>query len=409
LITNDAVIFGLLIVTLAVILRTSGMERFAKFYKFVPALLLCYFVPSLYTNFGLIDISDSKVYHVTSRYLLPASLILLTLSIDLRGVFGLGPRALVMFLTATLSIVLGGPFAMFVVGMVSPETVGGDGPEAVWRGMSTLAGSWIGGGANQVAMKEVFEVGDGIFSALIAVDVLVAKVSMAFHFYGAANYEAWDRWFRADNSAILALRDKIEAYRRSIAKIPSLADATVVAAAGLGVTGFCHLLADLIAPWILNNHPELTRYSLTSPFFWLTILATTSGLLLSMTPARKLEGVGASRMGSLFIYLLVVSIGMKMDISAVFRTPGVFVIGLVWNLFHVGIIVLVARLIRAPFFFTAVGSQANIGGAASAPVIAAAFHPALAPVGVMLAVFGYALGTYGAYACALMMKAVSGG
>ena len=144
-----------------------------------------------------------------------------------------------------------------------------------------------------------------------------------------------------------------------------------------------------------------------SGFFWLIVFATTIGLVLSFSKAKKLEGVGASRWGSVFIYILVATIGMKMNLGEVFENIGLFVIGILWMLIHVTILLVTAKIIKAPFFFVAVGSQANVGGAASAPVVASAFHPALAPVGVLLAVLGYALGTYGAYLCAQLMRLVS--
>ncbi|MDX1639295.1 MAG: DUF819 family protein, partial [Balneolaceae bacterium] len=146
---------------------------------------------------------------------------------------------------------------------------------------------------------------------------------------------------------------------------------------------------------------------LDSSFFWIIVIATTGGLALSFTRARKLEGAGASKVGSLFLYILVATIGMKMNVLAIFENPGFFLLGLLWILIHVGILFVVAKVINAPFFFIAVGSQANIGGAASAPIVASAFHPALAPVGVLLAVFGYAVGTYGAWLCAILMQMVS--
>jgi uncharacterized membrane protein len=132
------------------------------------------------------------------------------------------------------------------------------------------------------------------------------------------------------------------------------------------------------------------------------------GLLLSFTKARNLEGAGASRWGSVFIYILVGTIGMKMDIKEAIQQPGLILVGAIWMLFHVLILLGVARWIKAPFFFVAVGSKANIGGAASAPVAAAAFHPSLAPVGVLLAVLGYALGTYGGWLTGLLMYLISG-
>ena len=145
LVTNDAVVFGLLAVTLALIFKTEQMPRFKKFYKIIPALALCYFIPSIFNTLGIVSPEESRVYFVASRFLLPASLVLLTLSIDIKQIIALGPKALVMFFTATVGIILGGPIAVLLVAAVSPETVGGVGPEAVWRGLSTVAGSWIGG------------------------------------------------------------------------------------------------------------------------------------------------------------------------------------------------------------------------------------------------------------------------
>ena len=179
-------------------------------------------------------------------------------------------------------------------------------------------------------------------------------------------------------------------------------------AIAFGATGLAHGLSDVIAPFISNNYPVLAKFSLTSGFFWLVVVATTIGIALSFTKARNLEGAGASKVGSVFIYILVATIGMSMNVLEVFENPGLFAVGLVWMIIHVGLMFLVAKIIKAPYFFLAVGSKANIGGAASAPVVAAAFHPALAPVGVLLAVLGYALGTYGAYICGLLMQAAVG-
>lgn len=409
LITNDAVVLGILLAILAVVFKTSGIETpfWKKFYTFVPSILLCYFIPSVLNSTGVISGDSSKLYFVSSRYLLPASLVLLTLSIDLKRIIKLGPKAIIMFLAGTLGIIIGGPIAILITSTFAPEIVGGAGPEAVWRGLTTVAGSWIGGGANQTAMKEVFGVGDKLFSAMIAVDVIVANIWMAFLLYGAGISKKLDNIFKADSSAIDDLRDRVENYRAGIAKIPTLTDITTILAIGFGVTAIGHFGADLIAPWIKTNLPALEKLSLTSQFFWLIIIATTGGLILSFTRFRKLEGAGASTIGSLLLYILVATIGMKMDILAIFENPGLFLVGIIWMLVHITLLLSVGKIIKAPFFFIAVGSQANVGGAASAPIVASAFHPALAPVGVLLAVLGYALGTYGAWICGIMMQAVA--
>ena len=168
--TNDAVIFGILLLILAVIFHTSASKKkfWVNFYKFVPALLLCYFVPGIVNSVGIISVEDSNLYFVASRYLLPTSLVLFTIGVDFKSILKLGPKALIMTFTGTMGVILGGPIAITIVSILSPDIIVSGGPEATWRGLSTIAGSWIGGGANQTAMKEVFSVSDSVFSAIIS-------------------------------------------------------------------------------------------------------------------------------------------------------------------------------------------------------------------------------------------------
>lgn len=409
LITNDAVTLGLLLAILALVFKTSSSANpsLKKFYSFVPMLLLCYFLPSLLNTFNIVDGENSQLYYVASRYLLPACLILLTLSVDLKEIAKLGYKPLVMFFTATIGVVIGGPIAILIASAFNPELVGGAGPEAVWRGMTTVAGSWIGGGANQAAMFEVFKPSDNLFGIMITVDIIVAEVWMAFLLIGIAKKDKIDQFFKADSSSVDRLQQKMEEYGNSITRIPSTTDFMVMLGIAFAATGFSHLMADIIAPFIQTNAPSLAKFSLTSKFFWLIVFATTIGVVLSFTKAREYEGAGASKIGTIFIFVLVATIGMKMDIRALGDHPGLFAVGGIWMLFHIVLLFIVAKIIRAPYFFLAIGSKANIGGAASAPVLAAAFHPALAPVGVLLAVFGYVLGTYGAWLCGLLMQAIA--
>lgn len=408
LITNDAVVLGILLLLLGFVFKTSSSDNpfWKKFYSYVPSLLVCYFLPSVFNSFGIIDGDHSQLYFVTSRYMLPACLVLLTISTDFKEILKLGSKAVIMFLTGTVGILIGGPLAILFFSYVAPSVIGAE-SEEVWRGMTTVAGSWIGGGANQAAMKEVFQVDDNLFSKMVTVDIIVANIWMAFLLIGAGKAKLMDKYLNADSSAIEEVKNKMEKYSASISKIPTLTDLMIILAVGFGVTGFAHLLSDWIAPYLLENYPGLKQYSLTSGFFWLIVISTTMGLILSFTRLRKLEGVGASKVGSIFIYLLVATIGMKMNVLAIFESPGLFLVGIVWMLVHISLLLIVAKIIKAPFFFVAVGSQANVGGAASAPVMASAFHPSLAPVGVLLAVLGYALGTYAAYLCGILMQFVS--
>lgn len=409
LVTNDAVALGILATILGFVFYTSSSHHpfWQKFYRFIPALLLCYFLPSLLNTFGVIDGDASQLYFVASRYLLPACLVLLILSVDLKAILGLGPKAVIMFLTGTVGIVIGGPVSLLLVSIIEPSLIGVDGPDAVWRGMTTLAGSWIGGGANQAAMKEIYEVGGNIFSVMVTVDVIVANIWMAVLLFMASKAKDIDAKTGADTSAIETLKNKVEKYHAENARIPNLRDLMLIVAVGFGITGVAHIAADFLGPFFEANYPWTEDYSFTSKFFWLVVIVTTIGLAMSFSPVRHLEAAGASKVASAFLYILVATIGLHMDVSKVLDTPLYFLVGIIWMIVHAGFMFFVAKLIKAPLFYMAVGSQANVGGAASAPVVAAAFHPALAPVGVLLAVFGYVLGTYMAWICGQILQLVA--
>lgn len=493
--SSDAYIFGLLCVILAGIFYASNHPKTKGIFTFIPALLLCYFIPAACTSLGIIDpdwissemllyggeyynstdIIDnfgkelfeflklnqnklhhwsmngvtedlallgitpekinefneitsikeagksSSLYYVASRFLLPASLVLLCLSIDIKGIFNLGPKALIMFFAATLGIIIGGPLALYLVGQFSPEVFGGDAPDAIWRGLSTIAGSWIGGGANQAALKEISMTPESQFQIMLIIDVFVANLWMPFLLFGAGHSKAIDRVLKADSTAVDTLKKNVEDYQASIARIPSFTDLIVIISIAFGSVAIAHIVADYASVGfasyfgdILSKNPDSPvkfLSSLEKGFFWLVVVATAAGVGLSFSRAKSYEGAGASKIGSLFLYVLVATIGMKMNIGELIANWGAYksaiIIGLIWMLVHIVILLATAFIIRAPFFFVAVGSQANVGGAASAPIVASAFSPALAPVGVLLAVLGYAVGTIGAIACMEWMHVIS--
>lgn len=435
LVSNDAVVLGILMLVLFIVFRTANSQNkgFKRFYKFVPALLLCYFIPATLNSVGIISSEESSLYGIASRYLLPASLVLLCLSIDIPAIKRLGSKAVIMFFTATVGIIIGGPLALWLVSLIAPEVLN----DEIWRGLSTVAGSWIGGGANQTAMKEIYGASDTLFSAMIVVDVFVANVFMSVLLFGTGMNKRINKFFKADDSAIEALKSKMEKFQASVSRVASFSDLIYMLAITFVCVGLAHFLADLIGPAIdsglngmrtpyevcsgavfaeirgWNDTAADLMVSFGSTFFWLVVFATIFGVILSFTKFRDFEGVGASKMGSVFLYILVATIGMKMDIMELAANWGVFKfllsIGLIWILVHAIFLFIVAKIIKAPFFYVAVGSQANVGGAASAPIVASAFSPSLAPVGVLLAVLGYAVGTFGAIICTIMMQALSAG
>ncbi len=427
IITQDTIVFGILMLTLGFVFYTSTSENsgWKKFYKYIPALLMAYMLPAVFTttgviapewkttdDAGIITEHSSQVYYIASRFLLPAALVLMTLSVDLKSIFNLGPKALIMFLTGTAGIIIGGPIAILLVSLVSPETVGGADFDAVWRGLATLAGSWIGGGANQAAMLEIYKFNQANYASFVIVDIVVANIWMAILLLGIGKQEKIDKWFKADTSAIERLKEKVSSYAAENVRNPSLADFMVILGIAFTIVGISHLGADFISNFLKENIDAVSDKSSAwssfgSQFFWMISIATLLGIIMSFTRLKKYEGAGASKIGSVFIYILVASIGMKMDLTKILDNPGLIVVGLVWMATHVLLLIIVAKIIRAPYFFLAIGSKANVGGAASAPVVAAAFHPSLATVGVLLAVFGYVVGTYGAMLTAELMRIVA--
>ena len=414
LITDDTVVFGLLTLCLGFIFYTSSITKgfWKKFYSIVPAVLMCYLLPAILASSGIISDESSNLYFVASRYLLPAALVLMTLSIDLKAITNLGSKALIMFLTGSVGIIIGGPIAILIVSIFSPETVGGNDFDAIWRGLATIAGSWIGGGANQAAMLEIFQYNPEKYGGMVLVDIVVANVWMAVILLGVGKTKRIDKWLKADTSAIETLKVKVTAFADKITRVPTLKDYMMMLFFAFTATGIAHFFGNHISDFLTSTFDSVSDKKsflsfLGSSFFWMVVIATVVGISLSFTKAKNYEGAGASKIGGMFIYILVATIGMKMDLGKVLENPGLIAIGFIWIAIHAGLLILVAKLIKAPYFFLAVGSQANVGGAASAPVVAAEFHPSLTSVGVLLAVFGYVVGTGGALLCAYLMEVAS--
>jgi len=409
LITNTTVIVGILMTILGLVFYTSNLSnRYIKgFYNIFPPLLLCYFVPGILNSINVFDGENSPLTSVGSRYFLPGCLILFILNLDIKEMWSLRKRAGLMFITGTIGIILGGPIAVYLTSLVAPQVVGGIGPDAVWKGLGTLAGSWIGGSANQVALKEIFQPSSKLFSAVIAVDAFVAYIWMAFLLYGASKAKQFDKFFKADSRDVEELMVRMEAKEKQNAKIPDTKDFIIMLSLAFAGTGLATLLAEPVAQYITENHPHLATFSLTNTFFWIILFATIFGVVLSFTPARQLEHAGASKLGSVLLYMLIVTIGMQMDILAILSNPGLFVVGILWLSFHALLLLIVGKIFKIPFFYYAVGSMSNVGGVASASVTSAAFHPSLISVGVILSVFSYAIGTYAGWITAKLMELAS--
>ncbi|SUO97128.1 DUF819 domain-containing protein [Suttonella ornithocola] len=408
MITSIALAFGTLMGIVGLIFYTSGLTHsfWKRFYAIVPAIVLCCFIPAGLNTFGIFAPGVGKtIYVFTATWLLPAALFLMTLSMDVPKLIGLGWKVLAMFFAASIGIIICGPLALWIYQYIHPEAFADD---TLWRSFSTVAGSWIGGAANQAAMKELFQVDDTMFGTMILVDTTNASLWLLVIFLIAKHHQKIDRWLKADTSAINQLIIAVENYEREHARITTLRDFMLI----FGLTFAASGLADWLGKQIANLFNDISwadQYSLHSPFFWMVISITIFGVALSFTPARKLDHIGASKLGTVFIFILIAAIGMQIDLRGIWQYWQLLLVGTLWITLHVIFIFIVAKIIRAPVFYLCVGSNANTGGASSAPIVATAFHPALAPVGVLLGILGYAVGTVGGYLSTLLMRWAVGG
>ncbi|WP_434387738.1 DUF819 domain-containing protein [Melittangium boletus] len=391
LIQAPMAVLGVLLAVLALLLLAERHPVLGRVFKVVPLLVLVYFVPTLLSNTGVIP-TRSDLYGFVSAYLLPASLVLQVLAMDLGAISRLGRGAVLLFLAGTAGIMVGGPLAYLLLGRWMPADLG----DQAWKGLAALSGSWIGGSANFVAIGQSVGARDDTLSMMVVVDVGVSNLWTAVLLWFAGRERQMDERLGADRRAIDVVREQVERFHAAVSRPTSMQDLVWLLALSLGTTVVCTEVA--------RHLPDVGTF--ITGFTWVVLLVTTAGGLMSFTRLRELEGAGASRVGALFLYVLVMTIGAKADFRRLLDAPAMVAVGLVWMAVHAGIVLGVRRWLRAPIFFAAVGSQANVGGAASSSVVAAAFHPALAPVGVMLAVAGYVLGTYGGLVCAVMLEQV---
>jgi uncharacterized membrane protein len=381
----------LIVIVLAAIemlvLRLSRHERTMRFFDLLPAVFWIYFLPMIAATFGLIS-GRSPVYGLITTWLLPASLLLLLLPVDMRSILRLGPSALAMFFIGAVGIIAG---AVISFTLFKP-LIGSE----FWSGFGAISASWTGGSANMIAVKEALSVPDAVFAPMVIVDTVVPYLWMGIMIALAGVQPAFDRWNRADRAILDRLGENAEEQpgirvgRRTPAGILL---ALMIAFAG---SGAAHLIA--------RQLPQVR--DLVTSYTWTILIVSLAGILLSFSPLRNLERSGATRTGYDLLYFVLTAIGAKASVASIGSALLLVAAGLLIVAIHGVILLAGARLVRAPLFLVAAASQANIGGVASAPVVAEVYHPGLASVGLLLAILGNIVGTWLGIACSQLCRMV---
>jgi len=374
-IQDPVLVFAYLAAVVALVFQVARRPALRPLFDRLPALVWTYFLPMLSTTAGILP-AESPVYRAIARYLLPASLSLLLLSSELKAIARLGRTALLVMTAGMAGIMLGGIAGFLALRPWLP-------PDA-WKAVGALVATWIGGSANLVAVANALDLSPELQGVLIIVDTVVAYTWMGFLISFAARQEAFDRWNKADRAAVEGVGARLASVVGKETRPPTVADMTLMVGLAVVLTAACLRIGTLLPPvgQVLNA------------FSWAIILLTTAALLLSLTPLARLEQVGASTVGYAGFYLLLASVGAQGDLRKVLSHPQFVLLGVIVIAVHAVFLFAALRLLRAPLFFLGAASQACVGGYSSAPLVAAIYHPAMAPVGLLLAVLGNVVGTY---------------
>jgi len=393
-------VFTLLATIVAGIYFAAEQKALKPIFKVLPCVFWVYFIPMVLATAGVFP-AKSATYNLLKDFGLPASLILLFISVSIPDIIKLGPRAIGMMLFGSLGIMVGAVLGMlalkpfFAIGWLPEKHL-----PVLWKGVAALSGSWIGGSANMAAVwesvvsKPQTALESEIYSAMVAVDVIVAYGWMAIVIALSSVQKRYDAWNKADTRLIQDVNQRMKEVHEKNAKTLQTNKFLYMLALALVIAFVCHFISNSIASGLHKVIKSDMIKSVLGGYTVLIILVTVIGIGLSFTKVRRLEDYGASRVGYALLYLVLARIGAKANLNAIGEFPYYIVMGVVWIGVHALFLILGSRLLKAPMFFAATASQANIGGTVSAPVVAAAYQPNLAVVGLLMAVLGGILGTF---------------
>ena len=352
----------------------------AKFFNYVPPLIFIYATPVFLNNFGVIP-SKSIVYTGLSQYALPVFIVLMLIKVNVPAVIRVMGKGVLVMLMGTAGVVVGGVVAYVVVHSWLSEDA--------WRGFGTLAGSWIGGTANMLATKEMLGASDAQLGLAVIADNVVYVIWLPLLLMSRDYADKFNKWARVPADRLAAM-DAAAAIHVEDDVAPTMSQYLYLAAVVFGVTAVGNALAPGLADWIATTSPTLAGvFSETTTRI---LLVTTIALVLSTTAASKLPN--STAIGTALVYIFVAGMGARASVAGLAEAPA-FVLGaFIWISIHGLFCVAGAWIFRVDIHSVAIASAANIGAAASAPIVAAHHRPNLVPAAILMALLGYAMGNY---------------
>jgi uncharacterized membrane protein len=398
LIDHPVAVFAALAAVCGSIFVLAAAPRLQPLFRYVPAVILVVFLPAALSGAGLLP-RDSTAYDALRDYGLPLGLLLMVATTDIRSVLRVGPRALAMFLFGSAGVLVG---AVLVFSVFHAHL-----PPDSWKMFAAISASWIGGGVNFAAVQSAVAMPDSLIGPAIVVDASVTYLWLAVTL-GAVSYQHVVHRFYAPVTPPLEAVATPAVDDAEPSRELDYADLLLVLGVGLGVSA----LAMATGTWLWTSFgpPPGSTEGLAlvlSEYMVGIVVVTVAGIVLSMTPVRRLDRRGALPVAYAAQFLFFASLGAQADFSAILAMPLLVLAGVVWITCHAASMALGARFLRAPMSLIAVCSSANIGGSSTAAVIGAQYGRAWSSLGILLGLFGNLIGTFAGLACGFVLAAVS--
>ncbi|MBU8578307.1 DUF819 domain-containing protein [Brevibacterium luteolum] len=375
---TDGFLFLSLLIAISAVLVYLEKRRGIAVFKYVPGFVFLYLIAALLNTIGVFGESDSitDVGGGVKDALLPAMIMLLLFQCDIRQIIKLGPKLLLTYAASALSILLGFVLTFLVFrGLLDPEA---------WKGLSALAASWTGGSANMVAVQGILEAPENVFGHVLIVDTIIYSVWLLVMFSSVTVSDRFNAWTKADTS-YLDVHSSETAHAATGAEAGETLD--LVALFRVLALG---LFASAVATWIGELLPEIGVVVTSTT--WTILIVSVLGLIIGSTRWGKMPG--SSEVAQIMLYIIIGVIAAGSDFTSLVEAPLYLLAGVMVVLIHLVLMVLYAKATKTELFSIAVASTANIGGVASAPVVASAFNRQLVPVGVLFALIGAFAGTF---------------
>lgn len=356
-----------------------------KIFKFAPPIVLIYLGLMLFCTVKLWDLeATGDAYNALKNPILYAMLFVMLLRCDLKKILRLGPKMLIGFFSATVSIGLG-----FVVAYAIMHNILGEG---AWKSLGALCGSWMGGGGNMLAIQAALDVPESSMAYALVMDSICATLYVIFLLWAINFSDKFNKWTKADTKLIDSVGAALEEEAKANTQPLVWQNIMILMGSGLIVSAVSQAIG--------------TQINVALPFLdkatWTVLVVTALGLIFALTPFGKLRGT--EEVSNVMLYSVVALIASRADLSAMGNAPAWLLTGLIILVIHVTIMIIFAKLFKIDIFTAAVASLANIGGTATAPVLAGSYSSALVPVGIIMALLGYVVGTGGGLVVAHLMS-----